>query len=553
MAVPRRGSTYKTKKEKLEFIWSDFMRKIFGSLVIFLILIVGSVAFAASNQYMVRESDKVSEEEITAISAATEEAAVKKEIADAEKTHALANGLEYQGEDRALSAQKLDIYGWFNTKDSDNITSSNALLANAESRATLGTARSGNLLETIKIYTNNKNLLAKYQVRLDGQDWGPEATGSYDLAQSAGNTGQDSAKINNIMIRLDGPESVYYDIYYRVYVKDQGWTNWVANNAPVTEDPNGVLIESLETRIVPKDTAAPSDTISNKNVPVLTVKGYVEGTGWGQPDMGKNVKIGKIGSQKHLEAFSIATNNSNVNINYEAYVTGQGWTGWASDGNGVGTTGQGLGLEAIRMNLSGSEAENYDIYYRTYVQEYGWLDWTNNGEIAGTQNQNLAIIGIQVKIVPKSSVAPGKSSLPFISAANTVEGEVIKKVNLARKEEGLNYITGDAKLHEIAEARVQELTQKYSHARPDGSNFVTIVEGSGYRTDGLTPAVGENILKIANPGLAFEKYAQSAVATKVMTTDFFTNAAYAYIANEENPELGYSVLLFADTPSYTVE
>ena len=42
-----------------------------------------------------------------------------------------------------------------------------------------------------------------------------------------------------------------------------------------------------------------------------------------------------------------------------------------SDNALSGTTGQGLRLEAIRINLTGTLSQNYDIYYRVHIQDKG--------------------------------------------------------------------------------------------------------------------------------------------------------------------------------------
>ena len=42
-----------------------------------------------------------------------------------------------------------------------------------------------------------------------------------------------------------------------------------------------------------------------------------------------------------------------------------------------GTEGQARSIEAIKIKLTGAEAENYDIYYRVHSQSYGWLGWAN--------------------------------------------------------------------------------------------------------------------------------------------------------------------------------
>lgn len=68
--------------------------------------------------------------------------------------------------------------------------------------------------------------------------------------------------------------------------------------------------------------------------------------------------------------------------------------------------------------------------------------------------------------------------------------EVIRLTNEERKKAGLPPLGTTSKLSEAAKLRAEELTEKYSHDRPDGSGCFTILEVvnlNGYR------AVGENI------------------------------------------------------------
>ena len=53
---------------------------------------------------------------------------------------------------------------------------------------------------------------------------------------------------------------------------------------------------------------------------------------------------------------------------------------YVENGATSGTTGEAKRVEAIKIELTGTEAQNYDIYYRAHCQTYGWLDWAKNGE-----------------------------------------------------------------------------------------------------------------------------------------------------------------------------
>ena len=59
-------------------------------------------------------------------------------------------------------------------------------------------------------------------------------------------------------------------------------------------------------------------------------------------------------------------------------------------------------------------------------------------------------------------------------AQNNTEAEVIAKVNEIRVANGLNTLRYDASLEASAAVRADELTVRFSHTRPDGSDWYTV-------------------------------------------------------------------------------
>lgn len=70
---------------------------------------------------------------------------------------------------------------------------------------------------------------------------------------------------------------------------------------------------------------------------------------------------------------------------------------------------------------------------------------------------------------------------------------VTSLVNAARQDAGLSELELDADLCAAAQARAQEITQSFSHTRPDGSSCFTILEefGISYRAAGENIAMGQ--------------------------------------------------------------
>ncbi|MDK2936202.1 MAG: hypothetical protein PWP62_1210 [Eubacteriaceae bacterium] len=81
-----------------------------------------------------------------------------------------------------------------------------------------------------------------------------------------------------------------------------------------------------------------------------------------------------------------------------------------------GTEGRGLRLEAIRIELTGADANLFDVYYRVHAQNVGWLDWASNGADAGTAGFGYRLEAIEVRVVPKGSAAPGETAKAYIQS-----------------------------------------------------------------------------------------------------------------------------------------
>lgn len=105
----------------------------------------------------------------------------------------------------------------------------------------------------------------------------------------------------------------------------------------------------------------------------------------------------------------------NVSVSYSTHVQNVGWQNYAKDCVLGGTTGRGLRLEGIKINLTGSNADNYDVYYKVHAETYGWLDWAKNGDIVGTVGLSKRLEAIEIKIVKKGAAAPGSTIRPCVS------------------------------------------------------------------------------------------------------------------------------------------
>ena len=73
-------------------------------------------------------------------------------------------------------------------------------------------------------------------------------------------------------------------------------------------------------------------------------------------------------------------------------------------------------LEAIQIELTGENADEYDVYYRTHVQNFGWTGWARDGESCGSAGYAYRLEGIEILIVPAGAPAPGSTSGTFYEA-----------------------------------------------------------------------------------------------------------------------------------------
>lgn len=65
-------------------------------------------------------------------------------------------------------------------------------------------------------------------------------------------------------------------------------------------------------------------------------------------------------------------------------------------------------------------------------------------------------------------------------AQNATEAAVLSKVNQIRVANGLNALRYDAALESTSTVRASEITVKFSHTRPDGSDWYTVNEDLMY-------------------------------------------------------------------------
>ncbi len=291
-------------------------------------------------------------------------------------------------------------------------------------------------------------------------------------------------------------------------------------------------------------------------LPFIGSVAHEENIGWYNIDSDANshLVIGLPGSGLRLEAFTLATNYPNLGIAYASHVQDLGWTGAVSDGAISGTVGQRKKVEAVTIALTGSNAGLFDIYYRTCVQGYGWLDWASNGRNAGTSNHNFRCEGIEIVVVPKGTGIPGgRTTTPSVEATSRQESVQMQLVNTFRRNAGLPYVTGSYALNKVAQLRVNEIAQRFSHIRPNGLSFETAVKDCFPNYPQAGGEITENISIARTPLMSDPAYSFSYLTTYIQQIDKLLDPSARYFAWAGLPygRLGYAVQIFSGLDNIT--
>lgn len=111
---------------------------------------------------------------------------------------------------------------------------------------------------------------------------------------------------------------------------------------------------------------------ASNDLPSISYGIYVNHMGWQETKTNGLTAGYEKENADYLEAYRL--DSDMVHLQYSAYMQNVGWMDPVSNGKSAGIPGQNLRLEALRIQLTGTEASQYDIYYRSYCGTVGWLD-----------------------------------------------------------------------------------------------------------------------------------------------------------------------------------
>ncbi|WKY44008.1 MBG domain-containing protein [Eubacteriaceae bacterium ES2] len=134
---------------------------------------------------------------------------------------------------------------------------------------------------------------------------------------------------------------------------------------------------------------------------------HIQDYGWENDWLSDGALSGTVGQSKRLEALKIELTGDvpeGAGIETSVHVQNYGNLGPFAMGTEAGTSGQGLRMEEITLNLV--NLPGYTLYYNVQVQNKGWLkdesdvsNWFVSGQTAGTRGQSLRLESIRIKLV----------------------------------------------------------------------------------------------------------------------------------------------------------
>ncbi len=283
----------------------------------------------------------------------------------------------------------------------------------------VGTIGQSLRMEALRLFLNdfegNNGIQYKAHVSDIGwQDW-------MSSGEVAGTVGKEKP-IEAVRIKLSSSLEPYFDIYYRVYVENAGWLGWAKNGENAGSTGMSLRVEAIQIQLLNKTETIDSIKDAYLTKPSLTYTAHVQDLSW-QNKVNDGEVVGTTGEALRLEALKIYLKDfaGNNGIQYRAHVSDIGWQDWVSSGEVAGTEGKEKPIEAIRIKLSSSFEAFFDIYYRVHTEGYGWLGWAKNGENSGTIGGRKQVEAVQIKLVNKSSDAPGGGT-PFYELEENIAG-----------------------------------------------------------------------------------------------------------------------------------
>ena len=205
------------------------------------------------------------------------------------------------------------------------------------------------------------------------------------------------------------------------------------------------------------------------------------------------------------------------------------------------------------MTMTGTMAMTSQAAVLTYVVggsgSYG-CDY-GNGQVIGWGNMRpdgngpqIVFPDMELPVLPDG----GNSQLPDIGvpsqpdqngSVSAYAAKVVELVNAERAKAGLQPVKANSRMMGAAEVRAKEIERSFSHTRPDGSGFSTVLTQNGvsFRGSGENIAYGQ-----PTPEAVMETWMNSAGHRGNILNGQFTDIGVGYYENGSG--VGYWVQVF---------
>lgn len=129
--------------------------------------------------------------------------------------------------------------------------------------------------------------------------------------------------------------------------------------------------------------------------------GYIKGKQTSSKSNGEI--IGTVGESTPLSAIRVSLDSDvkDVSIEYKIYNKNIGWSNWIKNNKIAGTKNINKQAEAVKIRLTGKNANKYSVRYQGHIQDTGWLPWVKDGEQCGDIDFNLSLEALKIKVTPK--------------------------------------------------------------------------------------------------------------------------------------------------------
>lgn len=139
---------------------------------------------------------------------------------------------------------------------------------------------------------------------------------------------------------------------------------------------------------------------------ITKADGHIQNKGWAAFADNGNI-LGTTGEHLRLEALKLWLELTDehagldIGIEYEVHEQDYGWSQTYRNGEQAGVTGQSKRIEAIRIRLIGADAWKVKVWYHPHVENNGWLGWCSDGESSGTEGESLRVEALQIVVLDK--------------------------------------------------------------------------------------------------------------------------------------------------------